>query len=51
MYFWTLNAVILGKLINLAVGRKRVLQAKKDQFVRDSEVWKAYRKGQALLKC
>lgn len=34
MYFWTLKAVIL---INLAVGKKRVLQAKKDQFVRDMQ--------------
>lgn len=52
MYFWTLKAVILGKLINLAVGRKRVLQAKTDKFVRKTcEVWKASRKGQALFKC
>lgn len=35
--FWTLRAVILGKLIYLAVGRKRALQARRDQFVRDTQ--------------
>lgn len=45
MHLWTLKAVILGKLINLAVGRKRLLQVKKDQFVRDMLSLEGNQKG------
>lgn len=45
------EAVIPGKVINLAVGRKIVLQAKKDQFIKDIQSLEISRKGQALLKC
>lgn len=50
MYFWTLKAVILGKLINLAVGRRRVLPAKKDPFVRDMQSLEGIRKGTGSFK-
>lgn len=50
MYFWTLKAVILGELINLEVGRKRVLQAKKDQFVRNMQSLEGIQKGTGSFK-
>lgn len=45
MHLRTLKAVILVKLINLAVGRRRLMQVKKDQFVRDMLSLEGNQKG------
>lgn len=50
VYIWSLKAVILGKLINLAVGRIRRLEARKYQFVRDMQSLEGIQKGTCSSK-